>query len=710
MEIRQFAERVLFAGSLEEKISGIAEVTDETPGAAILTPEMPGRPAALRMQRGEGRAPFPATHQLMDEAQRGILLHFFANHELLATELMALVLLKFPDAPKAFRRGIVRTLQEEQQHTRWYLERMRECGVVFGDLPLNRFFWDAVAPMETPLDYVTRLSLTFEQANLDYARHYSRILKDAGDPKTAALLEQIYRDEIAHVGYGLRWFRRWKDEQASDWEAYRRQLHFPLSPSRGRGNVPFNAEGRLRAGLTEDFVREMEHFSQSKGRTPNLFWFNPNAEASIAASRAGIRFHPRATVAALARDLEILPAFLSRRDDVVLMADPPPLEERARLHRAGLTLPEFERLGESGALSPQSPLRGRKLNELRPWAWSPESAALLAPLVKNCAGASGDIGAFWNEARAGLFSKTWALDRRRELLERVACRWLDPAIAGGVCESMDAVAASIDALRKNGPAAIALKAPLGMSGQKNRHLLAGELLGESVSRWAQRILSSQGALIVEPWLDRVHDFSVQYEMSEAGLALVAPIHLFNDQRGQFCACECGPRFGQGLPGAVARFFMEGNGRRGAETPLRLYEGTVRELLEPGLRAAGYRGPVGIDAFVYLAPDGTLCLQPIVEINPRYTMGRLTFELLRQVAPGCSVRFALINAPLAAAAGCATLRDYGEMLARTAPPRLNAEGLLCSGSLILNQMEKASQALAVLSVKSHQRPAETAPAL
>ena len=55
----------------------------------------------------------------------GRLLHFFANHELLATELMALVLLKFPDAPAAFRKGVLETLKDEQEHTRLYIERMK---------------------------------------------------------------------------------------------------------------------------------------------------------------------------------------------------------------------------------------------------------------------------------------------------------------------------------------------------------------------------------------------------------------------------------------------------------------------------------------------------------------------------------------------------------------------------------------------------------
>ena len=54
---------------------------------------------------------------------RGRLLHFFANHELLAMELMALTLLKFPFAEKNFRLGLARTIVEEQKHLRMYVSR-----------------------------------------------------------------------------------------------------------------------------------------------------------------------------------------------------------------------------------------------------------------------------------------------------------------------------------------------------------------------------------------------------------------------------------------------------------------------------------------------------------------------------------------------------------------------------------------------------------
>src|SRR6187402_111858 len=165
MEIREFAGRVLFAATLEEKLQGSVDLTDEQPGPALVTPTAPGRPAGLGFKpAGTARDSFPGTRRLEQSSERGRLLHFFANHELLATELMALVLLKFPDAPAAFRRGVLRTLKEEQEHTRLYLQRMKECGIHFGEIPVSGYFWRAVAGMESPMDYVAGLSLTFEQA------------------------------------------------------------------------------------------------------------------------------------------------------------------------------------------------------------------------------------------------------------------------------------------------------------------------------------------------------------------------------------------------------------------------------------------------------------------------------------------------------------------------------------------------------------------
>src|ERR1700719_949043 len=124
MELHDFAEQVLFATTLEEKLRCPQSVTDEHPGAPLASPLAPGRPSELRFKASDaGKSNFPGAHRLDREPERGRLLHFFANHELLATELMALVLLRFPDAPAAFRRGLLQTLKDERIDTRLYVER-----------------------------------------------------------------------------------------------------------------------------------------------------------------------------------------------------------------------------------------------------------------------------------------------------------------------------------------------------------------------------------------------------------------------------------------------------------------------------------------------------------------------------------------------------------------------------------------------------------
>src|SRR5687767_3470708 len=99
MELREFAGRVLLSDSLDEKLAPPAEpLTDDRPGPAIVTPDAPGRPPGLRMAGRGDRVELPPERDLHRDEPRAVLLHLFANHELLATELMALAILRFPDA------------------------------------------------------------------------------------------------------------------------------------------------------------------------------------------------------------------------------------------------------------------------------------------------------------------------------------------------------------------------------------------------------------------------------------------------------------------------------------------------------------------------------------------------------------------------------------------------------------------------------------
>jgi uncharacterized ferritin-like protein (DUF455 family) len=617
MEIRGFAERVLEATTLADKLAAPPDsCTDHDRGRPFGTPSLPGRPATLvPRHRGEPRARFPADARLIDEDQRSVLLHFFANHELLAVELMALALLKFPDAPASFRRGVLRTLRDEQEHTRWYVERMRATGLEFGDLPVSRMIWDQIAPMESPLDYVSRLSLTFEQANLDYARHYAKVLAEAGDSASAALLGRIYRDEIAHVGYGLKWLRRWKEETESDWDAFRRSLRFPLSPMRAKGLVPFNAEGRRRAGLDPEFIDQVRVFQQSTGRAPDVWLFNPAAEDQLAAAAAGRDWHPPHALDDLAADLE--PAFFlaaAAPGDIALARRPPSLAHRAALLEFGLAFPEAAPLAAGRPVA--GALAGRRLHAPRAWAAAGTEAAALA--------------------MAGDFHLTLAVTPSAWFAKSVAVEfWEAWAATGGppagpppqlARTPAEAVATSTTLLAGGWPAVV-IKSAFAAAG---RGLQIRRTPPDPADPRLARALAA-GPVVVEAWLPAVLDFSLHFDCMGTTAAFAGLVYQHTDAAGRWLSSTAPAKPAGGLPRdlslAVSRLLA-------MDLPARLLP-----ALECLLQQRPLHGPLGLDSLLWRDHDGSLHWRPVLDSNPRWTMGRVARELRRRLAPHRCLRLA-----------------------------------------------------------------------
>ncbi len=605
MQVREIAERVLFAGTLEEKLLlGPPDAPDGGRGTAAAVPDAPGRPAGLRIADLGTRAGFPGVSRIDGERERGVLLHFLANHELLAAELMALNLIKFPDAPAEYRAGVYAAMREEQVHTQLYLRRMRECGVEFGELPVNGYLWRLVAPCETAMDFVARLNLTFEQANLDFSRHYAALFRAAGDPATAAVLDKIYRDEIGHVGHGLKWFRRWKGHGDTDWEAFGKVLSFPLAPAKAKGMAPFDAEGRRLAGLDEDFIGHLEVCEQSRGRTPVVHWFNPNAESF---ARGG-RFAPNRYERAMEEDLEMVMLALCRRDDILLMRRPPSLGHLAHLKRAGLDLPEIVAAAQPGVLD------GRKLGGLRPWAWSPDASEQLRPLA---GGVSEKVPWRWRDpVPAEWLSKAIGL----RLEERVA-----GVAAGARCDDVGSALAALGA----GP--VLFKAPFACAGRGH---LKAERDSEDLRRQLGGVIAEHGFVVAEPWLERVLDFSAQYELGAGGATWVGWAVVENDDAGRFRGVSVAPVWGRLLGREVAEFLFREADVEGC------YRGRIAEELPRLLD--GYCGPVGVDAMVYRRADCQLALRHVVEVNVRATMGRVALELQRKLAPDTGGRLRVMK--------------------------------------------------------------------
>ncbi len=644
MNVTEFAEQIVFGKTLEEKLQPPGKLSidpNRHSRSPLETLATPGRPQDLKFRQGPSSLQTPSDDKLENEQSRGQLLHFLANHELLATELMALVLLKFPDAPHAFRQGVLVTLQEEQEHTRMYMRRMKECGVEFGQYPVSGQFWKMIEPMRSPMDFVSQLSLTFEQANLDYSLHFASVFERIGDTDTAAVLRKIYEDEIGHVQHGLHWFRQWKNQDQTDWAAYEEALEFPMSPQRARGpRAAFNRAGRLKAGLTEDFIDAIEVYRQSRGRTPVVHWFDPAAEARLTQQ---LTEREQPLMEQLAKDLELVMVPMSKQDDVVLVQRVPSQAIRKQMIDKGLELPQFV------PFSDRDELNSRKLNQFSPWAWTKDAHQSIESLVDSAQAPPPP----WNDSFVDLFRKSWGTAQlHRWLTENETAGsdridWFTSSnVTGLAVHAIDELPEMLDRLAKLGYSKAVYKNDLSASGRGQRRLPCGEPLIEQDVAWLQSTLRENESEtyplgIVEPELDRLVDISFLWHMpaepSESGeikyLGWTRPIVTAGRK-------YVGTRLGNPLGDCnseLKRFLLTDQAQK-----LQATAQWLEARLIPELKSQQFTGYLGVDAMVCRDRAGELKIKPLVELNPRMTMGHVARQLGRSVSTGVESQFRILT--------------------------------------------------------------------
>lgn len=270
MKLSGFAKQILSQGFLEDKLlppESISEFDFQFTPKRFLIPVRHGN-----LSISEEQIKFPKKGSLRNPKERGKALHFFANHELLAIEMMAQALLLFPEMGEKSQRLLLKTLGEEQTHLKLYLSRMKELGVEFGDFPLNDFFWSYMEKVETLPQFFSVISLTFEQANLDFCLHYKKIFKEVGDTESANVLDIIYQDEIKHVARGrIEVEDRKEDKDEKLWSYYEAVLPPPLTPARAKG-IGFDKIGRKKAGLSDSYVENLESYRDNFSITQRREW------------------------------------------------------------------------------------------------------------------------------------------------------------------------------------------------------------------------------------------------------------------------------------------------------------------------------------------------------------------------------------------------------------------------------------------------------
>lgn len=629
--LRASAERALFGATLEDKLAPF-DMDDSAPGAAIAVPQMPGRPPDLAPSAT--RAPFP--RDLHNPDSRARVLHFLANHELLALELIALALLRFPDAEPGWRRGMAAILGQEQDHLRGYLDRLAVAGLTFGDQPLNTYFWSALSGARSQQQFTAGLSLTFEQANLDHAFAFAARFRAVGDHEAAAHLDRVLADETEHVAHGVRWLGIWRPD-TDLWTAWTDLLEPPLSPARAKGTT-LVVEPRLAAGIPQAVIDRLTVWSASKGRPPIVAWFTPDVESEVGnsdrlktAGSGSAAARSAGVPQQIAGDLATLPMFLLGADDHVL-APPPGVRWLRGLQAVGFTIPGF------GVDVPE------RVGGWLPWGWSPSTCAT--------------AGKPWDPRWAELYSKAWLQENFGE----------------------GRVAHTEQELEALGAPGMVLKAPFSTAGRGLKRWERPDRPG-----WARRVLAEQGAVVVEPWEERVVDLSVQFTVGE--VLKIQPWSRFRvDPHGRYRGACLGRQL-EGLDKDLLRWIRTTDPQSELERAIRPVAAAMAER--------GFSGFAGIDAYITRTSDGYR-LRTLVELNPRVTMGRIAAAVGRRVRHERVGLMRVVTPGQLAAEGTDPL-TWTSRMAELPAPKLR-DGLIDEGTLMLTEPLPDRRAWVVLEVR------------
>jgi uncharacterized ferritin-like protein (DUF455 family) len=277
--VHEFCRRVLRSGNIEDKLAaplGEGGLPLADPPEPALALDRPVRDSGLALHEGAERLPSPGA--LHDPAARAECLARFANHELMAVELFAWALLRWPALPAALRRSWLGVLSEEQEHCRLYLARLSAHGSRIEDHSLSGYFWRQApaiaASPHGPKAFLCAMGLTLEQANLDFSLTYRDAFRDVGDEESARVCQRVHDDEVQHVRLAAIWLERLSAKDASgapptrDIDLYLEAVPFPMSPARAKGRR-FDVPARRRAGLSEAFIEQVRSARSSQNTKPS---------------------------------------------------------------------------------------------------------------------------------------------------------------------------------------------------------------------------------------------------------------------------------------------------------------------------------------------------------------------------------------------------------------------------------------------------------
>ncbi len=228
-----------------------------------------------------------------------------------------------------------------------------------------------------------------------------------------------------------------------------------------------------------------------------------------------------------------------------------------------------------------------------------------------------------------------------------------------------------------------LKMPFSGSG-KGIVWLKGDITDKQTD-WCRRVIKMQGGVVVEPVLNKVQDFAMEFEMTDDGILFVG--------YSLFQSAPSGAYLGNVLlSDAEIEDRLSAYIRRGLLLEL-------KDVLKTKLHNyfPHYRGYLGVDMMVCKTSESKYQLQPCVEVNMRMNMGIVAHRIQEQFIHPNSTGLFSIN----------FFKQEGEAVSNSLAMQLDNPlvievGKIKSGYLALTPIDKDTQYTATIAIKEKSR--------
>jgi hypothetical protein len=351
---------------------------------------------------------------------------------------------------------------------------------------------------------------------------------------------------------------------------------------------------------------------------PKLFLFNPTSEMAIA--NGEVAWQPNRILQQFEKDLELLPYIFAQNNDYIVVNDLPASGFLNTLRLIRNISPTYLL---KATLKDEHIIQKFKNLDLQPWGWSPASHHLLKNLKQNCSNAFRISPNYkWNNSHKNIVSRKFSTKLLSEIINKNPTapyipERLHPKATSSISEIQDYI---------NQWNQVVLKAPWSSSGRGVQMLRYAEL-NKSNIQWISGIIKQQGFIMIEPLLEKLEDFSLQFHISQTEIQFLGVGKFETNTNGQYVSNKLNPE---------TQFI---------EDVIHVDQLTqhIINILKQEKIQEKYEGYAGFDLMTIQYENHTL-IHPCVEVNWRYNMGLVALQLQKLIHPQAKGEFSVFFDP------------------------------------------------------------------